>query len=164
MKIKRRKKSTRYRGSSTHRRGHKKRTRGLGNNAGKGMSGAFDQKKSTILHYFGKDYFGTDKALRRGRVAPKPEAINLSKIEENFETFKKKGLAKESKGMIELNLKGYKVLGEGELKSKFAITASAASESAIAKAKKSGSSINVIKKQEAEPIKKEKAEDKAKIA
>ncbi len=161
MKVKKRKKSTRYRGSSTHRRGHKKRTRGLGGNAGKGMSGSFDQKKSTVIHYFGTEYFGKDKALRRGNIAPKKKAINLSQIEAQLNNFKKEGRLKAS----ELNLKGYKILGEGNFASKLAITASAASASAIEKAKKSGSSITIEmnKKQiEKKKIEDKKAEDKKK--
>ncbi|MEM4271678.1 MAG: uL15m family ribosomal protein [Candidatus Pacearchaeota archaeon] len=142
MKIKKRRKSSRFRGSQSARRGHKKRTRGLGNQGGKGMSGTgkhSGQKKSLVIKLYGKEYFGKDKTLRRGNVAPKLEVINLFQIEERLESFKNQGKLKGS----ELDLTGFKILSDGELKTKLSIKASAVSESAKSKIKKSGSTISV---------------------
>ncbi|HLF54000.1 MAG TPA: hypothetical protein VI544_02365, partial [Candidatus Nanoarchaeia archaeon] len=71
MKVKKRKKNTRYRGSQTHFRGHRKRTKGSGNKGGVGMSGSENQKKSMVINLYGIEYFGRDKALRRGRKPKK---------------------------------------------------------------------------------------------
>jgi large subunit ribosomal protein L15 len=143
MKIKKRKKSTRYRGSQTHRRGNKKRTRGLGNQGGKGWSGTGkrgDQKKTLVIKLYGNEYFGKDKALRRGRVAPKLKIINLSEITSNLDSFMKQGIAKEEKGKFQIDLTGYKILGNGSI-GKITIKASSASKQAIDKVKAVGGEI-----------------------
>ena len=146
MRLHKRHKSKRFRGSKTHARGFKKKARGSGHQGGVGLAGTGkrgDQKKTMVLNLFGNDYFGKDKALRRGNKRPKPKAINLSFISESIDTLVKKGLAKENKGIYEINLKGYKVLGEGTLSLKANIFASAASSSASEKIKKSGSTIAI---------------------
>lgn len=127
-KIKKRRKSSRYRGSQTARRGAKERTRGSGNQGGKGWAGTGkrgDQKNSLVVKITGgNNYFGKSKTLRRGNVPKKLKVINLSDITSS----------KDKK----VNLKGYKILGEGELSETLTIRASAASQSAmdkIAKAK-----------------------------
>jgi len=126
MNTKKRKKVTRMRGSHTHSRGFKKKARGKGHRGGIGKSGTgkrADHKKNLKINPFGKD-----KTLRT-KYVPKLKVINLSQISEKF------------KGKSELNLKDYKILGEGELKQKMKITASAASKSAIDKVKKAGGDI-----------------------
>ena len=136
MKVKKRKKVTRMHGSHTHGWGFKKKHRGKGHRGGIGMAGSgkrADQKKSKVLKK-GVKYFGKSKALRRGPVPMKLEAINLRKISENPQKFIKKGEK-------ELNLKGYKILGTGEMTEKLTIKASAASKSAIDKVKKAGGDI-----------------------
>ncbi len=143
MKLKKRKKSSRFRGTHTHGRGFKKKARGSGHRGGFGMAGTgkrADQKKTLVLNLYGKDYFGKDRALRREQKKPLI-TINIKKITENLESFIKNKKAKEEKGVISLNLKGYKLLGEGEIKQKLKIKASAASESALEKIKKAGGEI-----------------------
>ncbi len=150
MRVKKRRKSSRHAGSQTHGRGAKERTRGSGNQGGKGWAGTgkrADQKKTLVFHLFGPDYFGKDKTLRRGRVAPKPKSINLSDIEARLPSLVEAGKAKESKGAYTLDLVGYKILGEGELTVKANITATAASLSARDKIKKAGGSL-VLKGEE----------------
>lgn len=145
MKFKKRKKSSRFRGSHTHSRGFKKKARGSGHRGGKGLAGTgkrADQKKTLVLNLYGNDYFGRDKALRK-KPAKRLIPINLYQITENMPNFLKTKKATESKDAISLNLKGYKILGEGEINSskKLKITASAASKSALEKTKKAGSEI-----------------------
>ena len=114
---KKRRKSSRHRGSHTHSRGAKKKARGSGHRGGKGMAGTgkrADQKKSLVLGK-GRKYFGKSKTLRRGKVAKKLKSINFEKISKNLQSFVKKGIAKESKGNFEINLKGYKILSEKNL-------------------------------------------------
>lgn len=157
MKVKKRKKNTRYRGSQTHRRGHRKRTRGVGNRAGVGMSGSENQKKSLIMKLYGPSYFGGDKTLRRGRVAPKLKVINLDNLIQRFDSLVKQGVAKQTKSGFEFNLKGYKLLAGGGLNAKISVKASAASESAIAQVKEAGGSIEL---EESEPVSEPKQEQK----
>lgn len=143
MKLKKRRKSSRFRGSHTHGRGFKKKARGSGHRGGKGLAGTGkrgDQRKTLILNLYGKDYFGKNKTLRKKPII-KLEVINLKDIQNNIASFIKAGKAKEIKDLTELNLKGYKILGEGQTAKKFKITASAASKSAIEKIKKAGGEI-----------------------
>src|SRR3989344_968015 len=145
MKVKKRKKSTRYRGSQTHKRGHRKRTKGSGNKGGVGMSGSENQKKSWVINKFGIEYFGRDKALRRGHSAPKLKVINLSDLIERFDSLIKQGIAKQTPKGFEFNLIGYKILGNGPLGAKIFVKASAASKQAIEQIKAAGGSIELEK-------------------
>ncbi|MBU0761134.1 MAG: uL15 family ribosomal protein [Nanoarchaeota archaeon] len=125
---KKRKKNTRHRGSHTAARGFKKKARGSGNRGGVGKAGTgkrADQKKNLIKYPFGKD-----KTLRK-EPSKKLKTINLRDLVEKF------------KGKKEIELKGYKILGLGEVKEKLTIKASAASSSAIDKVKKAGGEILV---------------------
>jgi len=143
MKFKKRKKSSRFRGSHTHGRGFKKKARGSGHQGGVGMAGTGkrgDQKKTLILNLYGKDYFGKDKALRR-KPYPKLEVINIRQIVENLPSYIKLKKANESKDTFTIDLKSYKILGEGDTSKKLKIIASAASPSAIEKIKKAGGEI-----------------------
>ena len=56
-------------------------------------------------------------------------------------TYIKKEIAKKTSKGIELDLSDYKILGEGELKTKLIITAKSASETAKEKIKKSGGEL-----------------------
>lgn len=145
MKLKRKRKSSRQRGSQTHGRGAKERTRGSGNRGGVGMAGSgkrADQKKTLVIKLTGgNNYFGKSKTLRRGNVAKKLEPINLKTIEKNIESMIKLGRAKENKEFYEINLEKNKILGDGEIKIKVKIFAGAASASAIEKIKNAGGEI-----------------------
>src|SRR3989338_6742805 len=141
MRVKKRKKSRRFRGSKTHGRGFKKKARGSGHRGGFGMSGTgkrADHRKTLVLNMYGNDYFGKDKALRKGKILIKPGTINLRDIEQNLKSFIKKGIAKSNKGDYEINLRNHKILGEGDVKLKMIIHARSASKSAIEKVKKHG--------------------------
>ncbi|MEI6849430.1 MAG: uL15m family ribosomal protein [archaeon] len=137
MKLVRRRKSGRYRGAaSTARRGKKNRTRASGSQGGVGMAGTGkrgDQKKTLVIKLTGgNNYFGKDRTLRRGNPKVKLDIINLSEIETKYASKK------------EADLTGYKILGEGELKSKLKIKASAASASAQEKIESSGSTLELL--------------------
>jgi len=143
MRLKKRKKVSRHRGSHTHGRGFKKKARGSGHRGGVGMAGTgkrADQRKTLVLN-LPKKYFGKRIALRRGTVPKKLDVINLAQITEKLDSFVKKGITKESKGAYEINLKGNKILGLGDLNKKITIKASAASKSAVDKIKKAGGDI-----------------------
>ena len=135
---KKRKKVSRMRGSHTHGRGGKKKARGSGHRGGVGMAGTgkrADQKKTLILNIKEEKYFGKSKTWRK-KLPIKFKTINLGQISDIYA------------GKKEVGLTGYKILGEGELKEKMSITASAVSKSAIEKIKKAGGSIVLLSKKE----------------
>lgn len=145
MKIHKKNKARRMRGKTTHGWGFRKKHRGSGHRGGVGMAGTgkrADQKKTLILN-LPYEYFGKDRALRKGRIVRKLEVINVSDIENNINSFINKGAAKKSGEAYEVNLEGYKILGGGEINSKMIIKASAASKSAIEKVKSKGGEIAV---------------------
>ncbi|MBS3091753.1 uL15 family ribosomal protein [Candidatus Pacearchaeota archaeon] len=161
MKLTKRRKKSRFRGSKTHRRGFKKKARGSGHRGGFGMSGTGkrgDQKKSMIINLYGNNYFGSDKAIRRP-VRKKAPAINIGDIERNLSSYIKQGLAKDNKGSYEINLNNHKILGEGEVEHKLIINALLASQSAIEKVKKAGGNIIVKQKRELTPKAKPESKD-----
>lgn len=155
-----RRKSSRFRGYKTHARGFKKKARGSGHRGGFGMAGTGkrgDAKKTMIINLFGNDYFGKDRALRRP-MSTKLKVLNLDDIQLNLVSLMAQGIAKDSKGSYEINLKGKKILGDGDVKDKLIITASAATASAIEKVTKAGGKI-LLPEAKAE-VKTEKAESK----
>jgi len=147
MRIKKRKKSSRYKGWKAHGRGDKRKPRGSGHRGGVGMAGTGkrgDQRKSLVINLYGNDYFGKDKALRRGNKPKKLDVMDLAKIAENIELIVQKGMAKKSGDSYEVDLIGYKVLGNvKDLKLKLKIKASAASASAVESVKKAGGEVIV---------------------
>jgi len=158
MKIKKRRRSRRFRGSHTHGRGFKKKARGSGHRGGVGMAGTGkrgDQRKSMILkNTIEEKYFGK-RQTRLWFGKPKFKELNLSRISEGLKGLVSKGLAKEHNGVYELNIKNYKVIGELSAPVKLKIHAGAASEGAAASVKKHGGEIVFPeKKEEKKEIKK----------
>jgi len=126
MKSKKRRKSSRFRGTHTHGRGGKKKARGSGHRGGVGLAGTgkrADQKKNLNLNPFGKS-----KTLRK-KITRKLKSINLNQISDLYT------------GMKEVNLRNHKILGSGQINGKLIIKASAASKSALDKIKKAGGDI-----------------------
>jgi large subunit ribosomal protein L15 len=158
MRLKKRRKSSRHRGTRLCGWAAKKH-KGKGNRGGKGMAGSGTHKKSYVIRYMWP-YFG-----RKGQVHETPKLyneINLIDIESNLNNFIKKGIAKEGKEGLELNLRGYKVLGEGDAKKKLIVKAYAFSNSAKEKIEKAGGKAiveykeeNTAKKPEIKTVKKE---------
>ena len=130
MKLKKRTKHSRMRGLRTH--GHSaKLHKGKGSHGGKGMSGTgkrADQKKTLVTKLYGNKYFGRQGVTSRKAKKKKALFINIRDISSKYEPG-------------EIDLKKYKVLGEGEIKGKYIIKAKAASKSAIEKIKKAGGKI-----------------------
>jgi len=87
-------------------------------------------------HRGGTGMAGTGKRGDSKTTLITRQRINLQQIEKNLEKYGKKT----AKGW-EVNLKKYKILGEGEVKEKLIITAFAASESALKKVQKAGGQI-----------------------
>ena len=132
------------RGAGSHGWGFRKKHKKSGHRGGKGMAGSgkrADQKKSLVIKLYGNEYFGKQGITSRGTERDKRKRINLLDIELNLDSYIKRGIAKKTKEGIEINLKDYKILGGGELKSKLIIKAREASKSAIEKVKKAGGKI-----------------------
>jgi large subunit ribosomal protein L15 len=132
VKTKKQRKSKRQRGNNTYGHGSRKKWRSSGEKGGHGMSGTgkrADHKKSLIIKLYGNNYFGkqgiTSKSTKRKKVL----VINLKDIIEKFP------------GKTNIELKKYKILGDGELKTKLTITARAFTESAKEKIEKAGGKI-----------------------
>jgi len=137
MKIHKRSKRTRLRGSRSAGTGFRKKKKGHGNKGGHGWSGTGkrgSQKQQKALMYaqsLGFDkYFGKRGLTSAPTTIKKTEQINLDDIKANF--FVKEGQ--------KIELKEHKILGDGE-GFKAEIHAAAASQSAIEKMNKAGGKI-----------------------
>jgi large subunit ribosomal protein L15 len=125
---KKRKKSSRMHGSTTHGTGGMKKARGSGHRGGVGMAGTgkrADHKKSLIMN-MGEKYFGSTG------LKAKPKNYNVVNVSD---------LEKLANGKKELKLDTYKILGNGEIKVALTIQAHSASKSAISKIKKAGGKV-----------------------
>ncbi len=134
IKLKKKKKAVRMRGTATHGWGFRKKHKGSGHRGGVGMAGTgkrADQKKTLINKLYGNKYFGkrnrgiTSKSIKKDKT----KFMNLREINEKFD------------GKNSVDLSEYKILGEGEINKKFIIKAKAASKSAINKIEKAGGEI-----------------------
>lgn len=160
-----RRKSSRYRGTHTHGRGFKKKARGSGHRGGFGMAGTGkrgDAKKTMVLNLYGNDYFGKSKTLRSGRKIAKLDSMNVGHISQHISALVKQGIAKDNKGVYDIDLKGYKILGEGDMKIKAKITAGQASKQAIDKIKKAGGEIVTLRAAKVKKVVVKKVEVKKK--
>ncbi|QQG39245.1 MAG: uL15 family ribosomal protein [Candidatus Woesearchaeota archaeon] len=154
MVVNKRKKNSRQRASHTHGWGAKKKHRGAGSRGGRGMAGTgkrAGQKRSAILQIYGLDYFGRKGFNRPQKVKKEVKAINIKQLELKIENLVAKGLAKKSGDTFEVDLikLGYsKLLGTGQPKRKFSITAKAVSRHAVEKIENSGGKISITKSEE----------------
>ena len=138
MKLNKRRKSSRMhgRGAGSHGWGSRKKHKKSGHRGGKGMAGTgkrADQKKSLIIKLYGNEYFGKQGITSRGTAKDKSKFINLRDIEKNIEKYKDKN--------NEINLKDYKVLGDGEITKAVTIKARGFTKSAKDKIEKAGGKI-----------------------
>jgi len=149
MKLKRRHKVSRMHGRGTHGWGARKKHMGSGHRGGVGMAGTGKKAGQKIMHIqkmYGTEYFGKSGITSRKTKREKNYVLNIGYIESNFETLKKKFGKKD--GVIDLS--DYKILGEGEIKTKVLIKARAISSSAKEKIEKVGGKVIVpeFKKEE----------------
>ena len=141
MKVKKRKKSSRMHGRKmgTHGGGARKKRKGSGHKGGKGMSGSgkrADHKKTLVTKMYGNKYFGKQGETSKKTARDTRKRINLGDIELHLDKYGKK-----VGGKFEVNLKNYKILGDGAVKSKLIIKAKDASVTAINKVQKAGGEI-----------------------
>ncbi len=141
MKLKKRKKYSRAHGRKmgTAGTGARKNKRKSGNKGGIGMSGSgkrADHKKTLVQKLYGHNYFGKQGVTSKKTKRDIRKRINLRELSTNLEKYaKKKG------DSWEINLRNYKILGEGEVKEKLIVTCLSASQSAIEKVNEAGGKI-----------------------
>ncbi len=129
FKVKKTKKSKGLRGTTTHGWGARKKHKGSGHRGGFGMAGTgkrADQKKTLINKKYGNKYFGKQGITSKGTKKKKEKVINLRDLVEKFGNKK------------EIDLSGYKILGDGEVKRALVIKAKEFSKSAREKIEKVG--------------------------
>lgn len=134
MKVKKRSKVSRMRGSRNHGWGFSKKHKGgKGNKGGKGKAGSGkrgDAKKQSILESVRGKYFGKQGATSRSTERRKNLVINLNDLQKKF--FNQK----------EIKIEKYKLLSQGEgFRAK--VYVNSASEKAIDKMKKAGGEVIV---------------------
>jgi len=163
MRVKKRNKRSRLRGSRRCGYGFGKKHRGSGSRGGVGMAGTGKRagQKVTLVHakmpdYFGKKGFTSVKELKRKHE----KKINIMDIENRLYNLIEEGIAKKTPEGIELNLYDYKVLGEGEAKDKLIIKAKSVSAGAREKIEKAGSRVLVDEEKLTESAEENKAETK----
>src|SRR3989344_7626320 len=151
MRVHKRKKNTRIRGSKTAGWGFRQKHKGHGSKGGVGMAGSgkrADHKKQKALMSDKKgQYFGKQGLTSRGTQKKKYDKINLREIKDNYF----------SKGKISIDLTKHKILVEGE-GFKAEIKAKSATKGAIEKMKKAGGEIILVgvkKREEKVVVKKE---------
>jgi large subunit ribosomal protein L15 len=129
------------RGMGTHGWGSRKKHVGTsGHRGGWGMSGTgkmAGHKKTLVLKLYGNNYFGKQGITSRRVKEHNTRVLNVYDVEKNLESLKKNYENKD--GVIVL--KGYKILGEGEITSKVTLKVKAASKSAIEKIAKAGGKL-----------------------
>ncbi len=119
--------------------GFRKKHKKKGHKGGVGMSGTgkrADQKKTLVLKLYGNAYFGKQGITSKGTERDKRKRINLGTIQQNIESYGKK---EGDKWVV--NLEDYKILGDGEVKSKLVINAKDFSENAKKKVEEKGGEI-----------------------
>jgi len=145
-RTKKRRKSSRFRGSHTHGRGGKKKARGSGHRGGFGKAGTgkrADHRKTMVVA--GEKYFGK-RGVRRARPRVEIPTISLRTIVENIENLIVKKQAFGKDGTYELKLLKYKIIGNDAGKLKLTIHAKAATKGAIVAVKKAGGEITLVGK------------------
>ena len=152
MVVHKRKKLKKFRGSMTHGWGAKKKHRGSGNRGGFGMAGSgkrADQKKISIIKYYGHEYFGKKGFKRPQKMIRELKIINISELEQKIPSYllNKKIKKEDGKYIINLQDLGYdKLLSSGIVKDKMEITTKKASKNAIEKIEKADGKVMLIQK------------------
>lgn len=148
MRLKKRGKRSRLRGNRTGGWAMKKH-KGSGNRGGTGMAGTgkrADQRKSWVIKYQ-FPYFGKQGFTSRATKKKINNVINLREIQSKY-------------AAGEVNLKDYKILGDGDITGKYIIKAKYVSKGAREKIEKAGG--KVILDSEAKKVK--SAEKEIKLA
>jgi len=170
IKTRKKRKSKKQRGNTTYGHGARKKWKGKGHKGGVGMAGSgkrADQKITLITKLYGNRYFGKKGITSRSTKKKRIKVVNLGYIQDNLnsfiERFGKGNLSKKANSNLlfrssspnpnksegfgdELDLSEYKILGDGELKTKLTIKARGFTNSAKEKIEKSGGKIIIAGK------------------
>ncbi len=148
MVVHRRKKTTKWRGRSTHGGGARKKRRGAGSRGGRGRAGS--GKRAGHLKF--GIVLGSSGFSPRGRHAVSEKTINVGHLTPLFaEKLVSQGKASKEGNVYNLNLEslGYtKLLGSGPALIKMKITIDSCSERAALKVKQAGGEVTFLKKAE----------------
>jgi large subunit ribosomal protein L15 len=143
---KKRKKSTRARGSHTHSRGFKKKARGKGHRGGIGKAGSgkrADHKKTKFVKGKSNKYFG--KRITKGSKRVEIKTINLRRIIENPLSF-----GSEKNGVYNIEFNESKLVGNLEVPIKLEIKVQFASKAAKECVERGGGKVILLKEKKLE--------------
>ena len=135
------------RGSRTCGGGNPKKRRGGGHRGGRGLAGGGKNKK-TKADYVRKNFpghLGRSGFKRPQKMMVDKETINVRELDQNWNTYVEKGLARKKGDTIIINVKDLgvsKVLGTGKVTQKFDISAPSFSESAVKKIEAQGGTVH----------------------
>lgn len=149
-RTKKRRKSSRDKGTKTVHGGARKKRKKSGHKSGVGLSGSgkrADHKKTFITKVYGHGYFGKQGITSKKTKRDIRKRLNVGEISLNMDSLIKKGLAKKGKNGIEIDLSEYKILGNGEVDTAVIIKAESASKSALKKIEKAGGKVLTRKKE-----------------
>ncbi len=146
MKIKKVRKSKKLRGSHTHARGFKKKARGSGHRGGVGKAGTGKRGDQKKLLKKGEPYFKKRQVLGKAKII-KLKTMSLNRLVEGLESYIKRGIVKEEKGIYLVKLKRHKLVGKVEdLKLKFNIEIDAVSAGAKESVEGAGGAVVLVGK------------------
>jgi large subunit ribosomal protein L15 len=158
IRVKKKKKAKKFRGSSTHGHGARKKWKGSGHHGGMGMAGTgkrADQKKTLINKLYGNKYFGKRGVTGGHAKKKKGPEINLRDIQRNIDS-----LLKNHSDGINLKLEKHRILGDGELKKGLTITAKSFTKSAREKIEMAGGKALLAKEKSVKSDVKKESEEK----
>ncbi len=107
-----------------------------------------DQKKTLIIKLYGGDYFGKERRGAGTREKKKTKSLSLATLKTQLRMLVEKGKAREIKGIYEVNLEDYKIVGNGALDLKMNIRAKSASAGARQAVERAGGSLVVTSEKE----------------
>ncbi|MBD3209329.1 uL15 family ribosomal protein [Candidatus Woesearchaeota archaeon] len=145
MRMKKRRKNTRFRGSKTHGGGSMKKRRGAGHRGGRGAAGSGkrgDAKKPSI--WKDKRCVGKRGFTSKSRKARAP--ITIAHLERFVRSLQRSGILEEQDDVfvVHLDKAGYtRLLATGSATRKWRITVPAASPGAIEKIERAGGSVTL---------------------
>jgi large subunit ribosomal protein L15 len=138
-------KKKRQRGSKTHGGGSMKKRRGSGHSGGRGNAGSGKRGDSKKPSYWKdkRDKGFTSRQQKKGKGTP----INIAALNEKLDTLVDEGKVEKDGDtyVVDLSAIGYaKLLGAGEPRVTYEITAEDASDSAVAKIEDAGGSVETV--------------------
>lgn len=162
MTVRKKKKSRKQRGKTTHGWGSMKKHRGKGNKGGSGKAGLGKRGAHKLPSYRNRNFKLGQRGFNRPGKKVETKTINLEEIKAQLNTLLKKEKIKKEKDTFVINLTdlGYdKLLGSGQIDKKLKIFVDSASKKAKQKIKSAGGKIIFPKKEDKKGEKPEVEED-----